>query len=233
MRRRPFTLIELLIVIAIIAILASMLLPALSKARESAQATKCLNNMRQIGVGHTLYSDGNQDYIAAGFQKTTKIAWPVFLTPYLTRSSAEKIFYCPGSGGAGAKSMKWYVGISPKFSAECLISYAQSVDISQLSNSAGAQLLKYHKKNEFKYPSRTGVSFDAYMNSCPYESCAGYYTITGSFLGKEYGHKNGINVLLLDGHVGKISSTKITQASLSGDARLKNLELNWKTTDNY
>ncbi|HXB60009.1 MAG TPA: prepilin-type N-terminal cleavage/methylation domain-containing protein [Candidatus Acidoferrales bacterium] len=69
--RSGFTLIELLVVIAIIAILAAILLPVLARAKVRAYGISCVNNLRQLSVAWTLYSNENNDWIVQSGQNST------------------------------------------------------------------------------------------------------------------------------------------------------------------
>src|SRR6188472_2214240 len=66
-RRAGFTLVELLVVIGIIAVLISLLLPALNKAREAANRTACLSNLHQIHIMLTMYANQNKDKVPLGY----------------------------------------------------------------------------------------------------------------------------------------------------------------------
>ena len=76
--KRAFTLIELLVVTAIIAILASLLLPVLAHSKTLAQGAFCLNNLKQLTLGWTMYADdarGNLAYNMAGTEARSQHNW--------------------------------------------------------------------------------------------------------------------------------------------------------------
>jgi prepilin-type N-terminal cleavage/methylation domain-containing protein/prepilin-type processing-associated H-X9-DG protein len=85
--KRAFTLVELLVVISIIGILASLLLPVIAKGKAGAQATQCLSNLRQLGVGLQLFVDQNNQRMPTMYDR------PVTTNPFMTNfpSSPDRV----------------------------------------------------------------------------------------------------------------------------------------------
>ncbi len=111
-----FTLIELLITIAIIAILAAMLLPALNMAREKARSISCTGNLKNsIGTAFGMYANDNDAWFPVGSKKCPTGSWCYMLSSYLGinwssgstyPTSGPAVFYCPGAGFSKLVSKK-------------------------------------------------------------------------------------------------------------------------------
>lgn len=97
--RRGFTLIELLVVVGIVSVLIGILLPTLARARESAQTTRCVSNLRQLYLAQTLYANDHKGRMAP-------IVYPGMPSPYTDGATSWKqplarmlgtdaVFECP------------------------------------------------------------------------------------------------------------------------------------------
>jgi prepilin-type processing-associated H-X9-DG protein len=100
-----FTLVELLVVIGIIALLLSVLMPSLGKARSAALQIRCVHNLKQINLAMNFYLDGNEDKypcaedpLPTGYWLWMGRGWRSFIEPYLETKIDERkpsVLWCP------------------------------------------------------------------------------------------------------------------------------------------
>ena len=103
-RHHAFTLLELLVVLAIIAVLLSVLAPVLGRMRSEARSVLCLAHLKQIAEAFHLYADANDGYLPSDW---TDDAWDAMLQSHLGESAG--VFVCPEDAGdfAGAVGLRY------------------------------------------------------------------------------------------------------------------------------
>lgn len=151
---KGFTLVELLIVIAVIGVLAAVLFPVFAKAREQGKSASCLSNLKQIGLGLVAYTTDFDETEPCGVDRYGRMnGWIEQIYPYI---GSDSVFHCPDDPTANAGSS---YGINANLGIITSNPMpAQALNIGKLKSPSNTVMLFEVQNDQYFDPSVTGVN---------------------------------------------------------------------------
>lgn len=216
---KKFTLTELLIVIAIIAILSGILLPALNKARQRARSIACANQQKQLAMAHISYTDDNDSYFApnglSGDWPGMNPCWwqKSYLNSYIgSDETIKKLCLCPSTNYA-EESGNTQTGY-PNTSYGMVINttsapFSMKMWSGSLSNAI--LMMDYGREGRWYYNGGGSVAQKGYLQYSKFFTAEVDKKAAAIFTR----HENSANVSFADGHVESISRSTFESYCLS------------------
>lgn len=203
-KKKYVSLIEILVVVAIIGILASLLLPSLGKARKRSQATVCGSNLKQMGIVFQMYSDDNRGlmmYATNGLNGTSYRTWSnsgetfgAYLNNLHVHSSHD-LLWCPSDPYAEAYASSNSHKHEPSYGYNSNLSNQKMSNVASPNETIAFADSGHRSEDDFMARIlSTGESRNIYW---------------------ERHDNNGANILWVDGHVNFYKTTKVQ--SINGD----------------
>lgn len=212
---RAFTLVELLVVVSIIAILASLAFPALQRARASSDRAACSGNLQQIGEGLLLFThehdglmpeSGGTIYPGQADPQTGMAGWTEQLTPYLGACTNNPVYRCPGSSRT-IKNNQVY-------------SYFQGSHPAMARDGNGVLQFGAVRLDRIAFPARTIMGGDiAFAIFDAKDADKDDYSQSPAFPAKITIHGGLSNILFYDGHVAPFASYQTNAMAVTYDGQ--------------
>ncbi len=210
--RHGFTLVELLVVVAIIALLLSILLPAMNRARETARKVVCLSNLKQFGLAYAAYQSENHQWLPACFENNApqpSLWWAQRLEIYFNvevprgnfgysvspPQAPPAILTCPSFESFLGKPVD-----DTTIAAWSHLFYLQNPDWTggQPADPSVPAIQRFHRAGAFKRPA------DAILNFC----MTGAKYTTDQFGGHYTSHESGRPSLFVDSHADTLDKSR-------------------------